>query len=278
MAKHAAMVIRGVNKFLLACQLKRLWRKNAELARGVSEETHLALAVLTVFTGLGSIPGWVEPALEHAVGELAAIATATPAAAVLRANLAGVVESPGVTPAGLLARVGERAVSPVVAAAAGAVADLELVHAEMVGGIRVGDVTGFVVVVGAGVVRQELLQEGLFGSGARVIHVGFLGGKKAAAEELSWWDVYALDHQRFLGGRVELVGGVELVLVSTNAAHLCRNMRVFVPHRKKDGVGGERNKGGGDIYREREREGEGGPGGKDDEDGGEVWGRKCVAS
>jgi hypothetical protein len=248
MAKHAAMVIRGgAQKFLLACQLKRLLRirrKNAELARGVSEETHLALAVLPVFAGLGSVPGWVEPTLEHAVGELAAIATAAPAAAVLRANLAGVMESPGVTPAGLLTRVGERAVGPVVAAAAGAVADLELVHAKVVGGIRVGHIIGIiiVVVVDAGVVRQELLQESLFGSGARVIHVGFLGGK-SAAEELSRWDVYALE--QFLGGRVELVGGVELVLVSTNAAHLWRNMRVFVPHRKKDGVYGDGNKGGG---------------------------------
>jgi hypothetical protein len=32
----------------------------------------------------------------------------------------------------------------------------------------------------------------------------------------------------------------------------------------------------GSIYSERERGR--GPGGKDDEDGGEVWGRKCVAA
>lgn len=173
------MVIRRAQEFLLACQLMRrrllrIRRQNAKLARRVSKETHLALAVLPVFAGLGSVPGWVEPALEHAVSELAAIASAAPAAAILRANLAGVVESPGVAPAGLLSRVGERAVGPVVAAAARAVADLELVHAEVVGGVRVGYVIG-IVVVGAAVVRQVLLQEGLFGGCgcccSRVIHV-----------------------------------------------------------------------------------------------------------
>lgn len=194
----------------------------------MSKETNLALTVLPIFAGLRPVPGRVQPALEHTVSELTAIASAAPAAAILRAHLPGVVEPPGVTAAGLFSRVSERTVGPIVAAAAGAAAYLELVHAEVVGGVRVGVIR---VVVSIVVVGQELLQERLIGSGggeARgvgVIHLGFLA-RKAAAEELSWWDVNVLEC--FLGGD-ELVGGVKLVLLSTSAVHIwCANKYVLI--------------------------------------------------
>lgn len=137
-----------------------LRRQEAKLARGVGEEANLALAIAAVLTGLGAVPGRVEPALKHPVGELAVVAAAAHAAAPeLGAHGAGVVVPPGVPPAGLLAGVGERAVGPVVAAAAGAPADLELVHPEVVR--RVGVVGVGVGVVAGVVVREVFLHEGL---------------------------------------------------------------------------------------------------------------------
>lgn len=144
--------------------------------------------MLAVFACLGSVPCRMQPALENTVRKLTAVAAATPAAAVVGAYCAGVVIAAGITAPGLFAGMGERAVGPVVAAAAGAAADLELEHAEVVG--RVG-----VVVIVVSVVGEELAEEGLVGSREawRVVHVG--GGRyvlvscRAAGEELSRWNV-----------------------------------------------------------------------------------------
>lgn len=134
----------------------RINRENPQLARSVSEEADLSLTVLPIFTSLGSVPRWVKPTLKHPVCELAGVAAATPAAPVLGADGAGVVESPGVAAAGLLAGVSEGAVGPVVAAAASAPPDLELVHAEVVGGVGIR-----VVVVGVHIVGQEFVKKRL---------------------------------------------------------------------------------------------------------------------
>lgn len=107
-----------------------------------------------------------------------------------------------VPPASLLSGVGERAVSPVVAAAAGAPADLELKHAEVVGGVGID-----LVVIRAGVAGEEFADEGLVSGGeARGsavscgVHVRrgkFLGA--AAGEELPRWDVsVAVPEEGFL--------------------------------------------------------------------------------
>lgn len=124
--------------------------------------------MLAVFACLGSVPCRMQPALENTVRKLTAVAAATPAAAVVGAYCAGVVIAAGITAPGLFAGMGERAVGPVVAAAAGAAADLELEHAEVVGRV------GVVVVIVVSVVGEELAEEGLVGSREawRVVHVG----------------------------------------------------------------------------------------------------------
>ena len=75
----------------------------------------------------------MEPALEHAVSELARVTFAAMPLAEFRARGAGVVVLPGVSPASLLGGVGERALRPVVGPATWTVADLELEHSEVVG-------------------------------------------------------------------------------------------------------------------------------------------------
>lgn len=128
-------------QFLLACKLRRrvmrIQRQNTKLARCVSKEAHFPLTIFPIFTCLSSVPSRVKPAFKHAVSKLTAVATATRAAAILRAHLARVMKPSGVTAASLFARMSKRAVSPVVAPASRAAANLELVHAEMVGGVRV---------------------------------------------------------------------------------------------------------------------------------------------
>ena len=166
--------------------------QNPQLARRVREETHLPLAALAVFACLGSVPSRVQPALENPVRELARIAAAAhTVAAILWANGAGVVVPPRVAAARLLARVGKRAVGPVVAAAARAAADLELVHAEVVGGVRVVGV--FIVGrVCQLVLREVLVEERLVGEhvgdGGSTVVCG-CGDGSSAGEELPWWDV-----------------------------------------------------------------------------------------
>lgn len=186
--------------------------EDAELARGVGEEADLALAVLAVLAGLGAVAGGVEPALEDAVGELAGVAAGAAAATVVGADGAGVVVAAGVAAAGLLARVGEGAVGPVMAAAARAPPDLELVHAEVVGGVGVVAGVG-VGVAGAGVVVGEVfLEEGLVGQ-----HVGGRGEVLAVAgEELPRWDFYVSQEM------------AELVLLRTDAAHHINISNIYI--------------------------------------------------
>lgn len=176
----------------------------------------------------------MQPALEDAMRELAVITAAARPTAVLRADGPRVVVLPGVPAAGLLSRMSKRAVGPVVAAAAGAPPHLELKHAEVVRRVRVGVGVG-VGVLATAVERQELPERGL-GDPRRVVgeHIGAiksrsrrrLGRGGPAAEELPWGNVECL-----LGGE-ELVGGVELMLLCTNAAHvwgrrkLARDLRV----------------------------------------------------
>lgn len=150
------------------------------------KEAHFSLTLLPILACFGSVPCRVQPALKHAVSELAAIAPAAPAAAVLRTHRAGIVIPPRVAAPCLFARMCERAVGPVVAAAASAPTDLELVHPEVVGGVGV---IGFIV-VGVGVyrvvVREEFLEDGVVGK-----HVGgaVVCGGDTAGEEFPWWDV-----------------------------------------------------------------------------------------
>lgn len=184
---------------------RRLNWQNPELMWRVCEKAHLSLALLPVFASLGSVPGRVEPTLEHSVRELAAVAAAARPTAVVRAHGARIVVAARIPAAGLLAWVGEGAVGPVVAAAAGAAADFELEHTEVVGGVGVGRVSVvFIGVVSCGVVGEELAEEGLVGGGeAGGVHIRRGGGEVlglgAAGEELSGWDVNGGVVERLLG-------------------------------------------------------------------------------
>lgn len=178
------------------------------------KETHLPFAVLAIFASFGSIPSRVQPALKNTVRKLACIAAAatTASAAILRTDGTGIMVPSGVTPASLLAGVSKRAVRPVMAAGAGAPPDLELVHAEVVRGIRVR----IIIIIGVHhhvVVGKVLLEKGLLGEqvGGAVVCGGC-----AASEELPWWDVNV--PKRFLE-RDELVGGLKLVLLCTHTTH-----------------------------------------------------------
>lgn len=167
----------------------------------------------------------MQPALEDAVRELAVITAAARPASVLGADGPRVVVLPGVPAVSLLSGMSERAVRPVVVAAAGAPPHLELEHAEVVRRVRVGVL---LLVLPAVVGRQEPPERGL-GDPRRVVgeRVGAIenrrrrlvllqrrGGGGPVAEELPGGDVEGL-----LGGE-ELVGGVELMLLCANAAHV----------------------------------------------------------
>lgn len=75
--------------------------------------------------------------LKNPMCELAIISLATVSPTEVRADSARVVVAAGISAAGLLAGMGKGAVSPVVAPAASASPDLELVDAEVVGGVGV---------------------------------------------------------------------------------------------------------------------------------------------
>ena len=79
-----------------------------------------------------AIPVGVQPRLEHAVGELARVPPPAGPLAVVGAGGAAVAVGAGVPALGLLPRVGERALRPVMAAPASAPPHLELEHAELV--------------------------------------------------------------------------------------------------------------------------------------------------
>jgi len=204
MTKQTAMVTIIIMRthigalFLLVVTL--LGWQNPEFSRGVSEKANLSLAIFPILASLSSIPRRVQPALKNPVRELTCIAAATLPAAVLRAHRPGVMKPARVTAASLLAGVSKRAVGPVMAAAASAAANLELVHAEFVGGIRVSEV---IRVVGVHV-GEVFVEEGLVGK-----NVGG-GGGSAAAEELPWGDVNV--PEGFFEGE-KLVRGLKLELV-----------------------------------------------------------------
>jgi len=168
-----------------------LCRKNTQLTWRVSEEADLPLTILAVLASLGPIPGRVQPALKHTMSKLAVVPTRTrPGPPVLRTDSAGIVVATRVTATSLLARVGKWAVGPVVAAAAGALTDLELVHPELVRrvGVRVGVEP---IVARVPVAGEELLDES-GGIGVEEARGGIGVGGGAAGEELPWWDVEVL--------------------------------------------------------------------------------------
>jgi len=79
----------------------------------------------------------VEPALEHTMGELAAITTgAATRAAEVGAGHSSVRVLAGVSAAGVLAGVHERTLGPVMRVGPGAGPHLECEHAELIGGIN----------------------------------------------------------------------------------------------------------------------------------------------
>lgn len=165
----------------------------------MSKEAYLPLAILSILASFRPIPGRMQPALKNAMSEFTVIATAAPAASILRTNGTGVVVPSGVTSASFLARVSKRAVSPVMAPAAGAPPDLELIHAEMITGVGVS-----IVIIGIqkAVIGKKLLQKGLVGGGEprRVgVHIcgGFLGSTES--EELPGRNINVFEG--FLRGR-----------------------------------------------------------------------------
>ena len=109
-----------------------------------------ALAVGSILTRLSSVPSRVEPALEHAVSELARVALPTASSAKLRAGGAGVVVFPRVPPASFFAGMGVRTLSPIVRSPSRALPHLELKHPEVIAG------EGVKWEVGLGVVRVVL--------------------------------------------------------------------------------------------------------------------------
>lgn len=140
--------------------------------------------------------------------ELTCIAAAALPAPILRTHRPGVMKPARVAAASLLAGVCKRAVCPVMAPATSAATNLELEHAEFVGGIRVSDVIRVIGVHGFGVV-EVLLQEDVVGKHVRC---------GAAREKLPWRDVKV--SEGFFEGE-KLVRGLKLELVlCTNGAHI----------------------------------------------------------
>lgn len=141
---------------------RRGWQKqNPELTGCMSKKANFPLTILTIFTSFSSVSRRVQPAFKNAVREFTRVAAFAVSAAVIRANFTGVLKPERVTAASLFARVSEGTVSPIVAAATCASPDFELIHAEVVGGVRI-----------------------FLGK-----HVGGGVGGLSAGEELSWWDV-----------------------------------------------------------------------------------------
>lgn len=88
--------------------------KDPKLFGRVGEETDPAVTGEPVLAGLGAVAGRVEPALENAVSELAGVALGAVTFAEIRAGRTRIVVLPRVPTTGLLARVGVRALSPVM--------------------------------------------------------------------------------------------------------------------------------------------------------------------
>ena len=171
--------------------------------RSVREKAHFPLAVLSIFACFGSVPCRVEPAFKDAVCKLAAVTTAARAAPVFWTDRSRVVIPTWVATAGLFAGVGKRAVSPVMAPAASATADLELIHPEVVGRVRVVAVRARIV--SRVVAREEFLKKGVVGE-----HFTGVDGGGSTGEELPWWNVNISEG---LLRRKELLRRVKLVMV-----------------------------------------------------------------
>mmetsp|Transcript_4924 Transcript_4924/g.14740 ORF Transcript_4924/g.14740 Transcript_4924/m.14740 type:complete len:281 (+) Transcript_4924:2211-3053(+) len=118
----------GLDGYRHAGRLRRV----PQLLVVVGEEAHGPVAARPVRAHLRPVPRGVEPALEHAVGVLAGVAPLARPLPVVRAGLRRVRVLPRVPPPGLLARVGERALGPVMRPCSGARLHLELVHPKVV--------------------------------------------------------------------------------------------------------------------------------------------------
>lgn len=118
----------------------------------MSEEANAARTADAVLAEARPVLRRVEPALKHPVRILAHVPSPAPGALLeLRAGNAAVVVLPGVPPPRVLAGMDEGALRPVVGIGPRARADLEGVHAEVVGGV------GAVLDVREGGVRRPLL-------------------------------------------------------------------------------------------------------------------------
>ena len=188
-------------------------RQHAKLLSGMSEKTDLSLTVFSIFAGFSSVSSWVKPTFKHPVCKLAVVTSATPTSPEIRADSPGVMVPPGVPPASLLSGMSEGTVSPVVAPAASAPANLELKHPKMIRGVGVGVGVGVV----AAVERQELLEEGLGGQSERFRRVG---------EDVGAFERVGAAAEKLSGGNIdgflveELVGEEKLVMVSRNPSHV----------------------------------------------------------
>lgn len=103
----------------------------------MSEETDSPLAARAVLARLSPVTGRVEPALENSMSELARVAFLAVTFSEIGAGRTRIVELPRVAAPGLLSRVGERTVSPVMRPATCAPPHLELEHPEMVAGVGI---------------------------------------------------------------------------------------------------------------------------------------------
>lgn len=103
----------------------------------MGEEADAAAAVKAVVAGLSPVPSRVEPALKHAVSELAQVALAAAPTTELRARCGGVAPPAWVPPPSFFSRVSVRTLRPVVGSDSGAFPDLELVHPKLVALVRV---------------------------------------------------------------------------------------------------------------------------------------------
>lgn len=139
--------------------------------------------------------------------KLTCIATVTLTAAKLWTDCCRVMKPARVPTAGLLAGMYKWTVCPVMAPAASTAPDLELKHAELIGGVGVAGV--IVGGVGGAIVGKVLVPEGVIGK-----HVAgdVVDGGGAAGEELPWWDWDVYVPQGFLEGE-KLVRGLKLEFV-----------------------------------------------------------------
>lgn len=143
---------------------RTLLRKNPELFRRVSEETHSPAASRPILARLSTVTGWMEPALEDAMGKLACVALLAVPFAELRAGRTGVVKLPGIPTACLLAWVSVRTFGPVMRPPTGASPHFELKNTKMIAGEGIHHRLRVVAGIGSKLVgRQVTLQrrEGL---------------------------------------------------------------------------------------------------------------------